>query len=520
MSDRNQGISPFRDPAFLKGSDKTRRANVSADDINEFKNTFSDDEDVKKYTPAPAKRPRPAAAPARPAPAAAKKEEDLYTVQQVDIDAIMRNISGSSQKNEGKASSTAVRDRKKADAPEGRTRSFSLNSSAKKRIGETVKKTGEEKNIKKNVRVLVKNKQSDRHILDTAHDEEEKTNIIDVLSSVKNDNIFDAVDKGVTKGGNNSIVAEAMEARNRNERKKRDREAILTGKALRGSLIKANASRKIRLTFVLALFFLSLVLSVLPIFYSEGNLLEFMFGNGGLVFSIINIVLLIPLIAVFFKNYLNAIKSIRSLKLGGDFALLVITVFVLLHDISVLFIGSAASAGTKFYTCFAVFAAGTVCITDYFNTRTALGSLTTVMKSKNLQSVQPVPDRKDAASLAKGIADSEEPLLLYSTDVEMGDSLTAEVGPRHNESRFYTYSFLAVILVAFVLYILSLIVSRDATSSLGILLSTICLCSPLTGRAAAALLNYISNRRLNREGAAATHNEGIHLIGNAHGILG
>lgn len=515
MSDRNQGISPFKDPAFLKGSDKTRRANVSADDINEFRKTFSDDEEVKRHTPAAAKRPKAV----QTAPASAKKEDDLYAVQQVDIDAIMRNISGTAVKKEGVASQSSAASRKKTEAPEGRTRSFSLNSSAKKRINEAARASGEEKNIKKNVRVLVKNKQSDRHILDTARDDgEEKTNIIDVLSSVKNDNIFDAVDKGVTKGGNNSIVAEAMEARNRNERKKRDHEAILTGKALRGSLIKANNSRKTRLAFVLALFFLSLVLSLLPLFYSEGNLLEFMFGNGGLVYSIINIVLLTLLVAVFFKNYLNAIKSIRTLKLNGDFSLLVITVFVLLHDISVLFLGTAGAAETKFYTCFAVFAAGTVCITDYFNTRTALGSLTTVMKNKNLRSVQPVPDRKDAASLAKGITDSEDPLLLYSTDVEMGDSLTAEVGPRHNESRFYTYSLLAVILVAFVLYISSLIISRDATASLGILLSTICLCSPLTGRAAAALLNYISNRRLNREGAAATHNEGIHLIGNAHGI--
>ncbi len=366
------------------------------------------------------------------------------------------------------------------------------------------------------MRVLVKSKQSDRHILDTVSDEEEKTNIIDVLSSVKNENIFDAVDKAVTKGGNSPLIAEAIETRNRNEKKKRDRQAILTGKALRASLIKKNATRKIQLIFVLALFFLSLILSVLPLFYSEGNLLEFMFGKGGLVFSVLNIILLIPLISVFYKNYLSGIKSIRNLTLNGDFALLTVTLFVLLHDISVLFLGTAGSPGTKFYTCFAAFAAGTVCITDYFNTRTALGSLTTVMKSKNLQSVQPVSLKKDAASLSKGITDSDEPLVLYSTDVEMGDSLTAEVGPRHNESRFYTYSFLAVVAVAFILYVFSFIVNKNATLSLGILLSTVCLCSPLTGRAACSLLNYVSNRQLNREGAAATHNEGIHLVGNAH----
>ena len=506
MSDKKNGISPFKDPAFLKGSDNFRRTDVSADDIKEFRKAFSDDEDVKRGSPSASRTASPAA----------KGDDDLYAVQSVDIDAILENLSGIPAKKDGKAATPQKKDKKLPDLQDGKTRSFSLSNSVKKKISETVKVPGEEKNIKKNVRVLVKSKQSDRHILETAADEEEKTNIIDVLSSVKNENIFEAVDKAVTKGGNSPLVAEAMEARNRNEKKKRDREAILTGKALRASLIKSNGTRKVQLIFVLALFFLSLIVSLLPLFYSEGNLLEFMFGNGGLVFSIMNIALLIPLIAVFYKNYLNGIRSIRSLTLNGDFSLLLITVFVLVHDISILFLGTAGVSGTKFYTCFAVFAAGTVCITDYFNTRTALGSLTTVMKSKNLQSVQPVSLRKDASSLAKGITDSEDPLVLYSTDVEIGDSLTAEVGPRHNESRFYTRSFLAVIAVAFALYAFTFIAYKNATLSLGMLLSTICLCSPLTGRAACSLLNYVSNRQLNREGAAATHNEGIHLVGNAH----
>ena len=508
MSDNNKGISPFKDPAFLKGSDKTRRTDVSAEDINEFRRAFSDEDTVKKYTPAPKKK--------VPPPAPIKEEEDLYAVQSVDIDAIMESISGTPAKKPSKKPSDNSAEKKRT-AVDGKTRNFTLDSSVKKKIKDSVRTPGDEKDIKKNVRVLVKSKQSDRHILETEADEA-ATNIIDVLSSVQNANIFEAVDKAVTKDANNPLLAEAIEARNKNERKKRDRQAILTGKALRSSLIKSNISRKTKLVFILALFFLSLILSLMPLFYSQGNLLEFMFGNGGLVFSLINIILLLPLIGVFNKNYLNGIRSIRALSLNSDFALVAVTLFVLILDISILLLGTAALPGTKFYTCFAIFTAGAACITDYFNTRTALGSLTTVMKSKKLQSVQPISVKKDATALAKGMTDSDEPLLLYSTDVELGDSLTAEVGPRHNESRFYSLSFLAVIAIAFVLYIFTFIISKDATLSLGALLSTICLCSPVTGRAACSLLNYIENRRLNREGAAATHNEGIHLVGQAHGV--
>ncbi len=141
MSDNNKGISPFKDPAFLKGSDKTRRANVSDDDIKEFRKAFSDEEDVKKFTPSSTKK-------SRPAPEK-KSDDDLYAVQSVDIDAIMESLSGVPAKEDGKAASPVKKDKKLQEVQDGKTRSFSLSSSVKKKISETVRVPGEEKKHKK-----------------------------------------------------------------------------------------------------------------------------------------------------------------------------------------------------------------------------------------------------------------------------------------------------------------------------------------------------------------------------------
>ncbi len=515
MSDKKNGISPFKDPAFLKGSDKTRRSEVSAEDIDEFKKAFSDDDDVREFTPAKNSVKAESAA----SDSAPEATEDLYAVQSVDIDAFIASLTGKkAPAKQDKASARHTEKSRKASPASERTKNFNLNDSFKKRINEIAPLPGEEKNIKKNVRVLVKSKQSDRHILDKLPDEEEKTNIIDVLNTKKGEDIFDAVDKAVTKDSSSAALAAALENRSKSAKKKRDQQAILTGKALRSSLIKQNKTQRIQLIFCFALFFTCLILSILPSFYSEGNTLEFMFRNGGRLFGILNVVALIPLVGVFFKSFLSGAKSIKNLSPNSDCTLFIVTFFVLIHNTATLILGTAGLGGAKTYTCFAVFAAGVNCLADYFKTRTALGSLSTVMKSKSLQSVQPIDRKKDAASVAKGISDKDDLNILYSTDVEISDSLTEGIGPRHSETKFYSYSSLAVIICGFILALISFAVSKSVTQLLTVLLSVICFCSPVTVNAACSLLNYLTNYKLNKEGAAATDNEGVHLVGKTHGV--
>jgi len=500
MSDKNKGISPFKDPAFLKGSANKRKTEISDKDINEFKEAFSDGDDVKTYTPK-----KEASDPPKEKPAS---QEALYEIPSVDIDAFFEKLTGvpSSKEKTGRSSS--------AKEPSSAEKTRILSLGGLKRAPSSKAPVNEHKNIRKNVRVLVKNKQSDRHILDLAPAEEEKTNIIDVLGTKKGEDIFEAVDKAVTKDSTSAAYAAAMESISKREKQNREKKALLTGKALRDELISQNNTRKLRLVFCAALFFLSLIYSMLPSLYKEGSSLGFLFSDGARLYGIINILLLLSLVAVFFPTYIRSVKGLRNMSPDSSSTLLLITVFVLIYDIALLILGSS---GSRNYTCFAVFVAGTDCLSQFFRTRTALGSLSTVMRGKKLQSVQPVERARDAIAIAKGISDKEDPNILYSTDVEISDSLTEGIGPRHSQDKFYNYSFVAVASLGLILALGSFFINRSTELLLTVLLSVICFCSPVTVDAACTLLSYIINRRLNKEGAAATSNEAVRLVGKAHG---
>ena len=506
MSEKNKGISPFKDPAFLKGSDKLHRTEVSSKDIAEFNKAFSDDDETK---PIPSLK--KAVAPSAPS------SEDLYATPAVDIDAFFEGLTGKKAAPRAKAP-TGGNAVKKEAAGSNKTRSFSLNEGLKKRISETAKLSGEEKNIKKNVRVLVKSKQSDRHILDLPPDEEEKTNIIDVLGTQKGENIFEAVDKAVTKDTASAAFAAAVEKRNETVKNNRDKKAISTGKALRASLISQNKTRRLQLIFCLALFIPCIVLTILPSFYVEGNSLSFLFANGARVYSLINILLICAMSGVFYKNIVSGALSIKNLNPNSDCSLFVVTLFILLHSIASLIMGTAAADGTKIYTCFAAFAFTANCLAEYFNARTALGSLSAVVKGKNLQSVQPVESKSDAVKISGGITDKQDVNILYSTEVEIGDSLTDKAGARHSEGKFYSYSLAVVIICALILGIVSFVTRASIPHLFTTIIGVICFCSPVTVSAACSVLNYMTNYRLNREGAAATSIEGVRLVGKAQGV--
>ena len=170
------------------------------------------------------------------------------------------------------------------------------------------------------------------------------------------------------------------------------------------------------------------------------------------------------------------------------------------------------------FTCFAVFAAGINCLSEFFGTRTTLASLATVMKGKNLLSLQPVDRRQDAAAIAKGISDKGDPNILYSTDIELSDSLPEDEGAENIRNKKYTYSSIVSIVLGLVLSIAAFFMNGSAVFLVTVLLSVICFCSPVTVDVACTLLSYTVNRRLCRDGAAATSSEAVSLVGNAHGV--
>lgn len=501
MSDKNKGISPFKDPAFLKGSANKRKTEISDKDINEFKEAFSDGDDVKTYT-----QKKEASDPPKEKPAA---QEALYEIPSVDIDAFFEKLTGIPSSKEKTVRSNSA----KEPSPAEKTRILSLGGL--KRAPSSKASVNEHKNIRKNVRVLVKSKQSDKHILDIAPPEEEKTNIIDVLGTKKGEDIFEAVDRVLAKDGTGAAYAAAMESVSKRDKQERDKKAIVSGKKLRDKLIKQNNTRKLKLIFCVVLFILSLLLPLSAAVYTEGGALSFLFSDGARVYGIVKILILLLLTAIFFPSCVKGLKNLIKLSPDSNSILVTVFLFILIHDIALMILGSS-DKGT--FTCFAVFAAGINCLSEFFGTRTTLASLATVMKGKNLLSLQPVDRRQDAAAIAKGISDKGDPNILYSTDIELSDSLPEDEGAENLRNKKYTYSSIVSIVLGLVLSIAAFFMNGSAVFLVTVLLSVICFCSPVTVDVACTLLSYTVNRRLCRDGAAATSSEAVSLVGNAHGV--
>ena len=501
MSDKNKGISPFKDPAFLKGSANKRKTEISDKDINEFKEAFSDGDDVKTYT-----QKKEASDPPKEKPAA---QEALYEIPSVDIDAFFEKLTGIPSSKEKTVRSNSA----KEPSPAEKTRILSLGGL--KRAPSSKASVNEHKNIRKNVRVLVKSKQSDKHILDIAPPEEEKTNIIDVLGTKKGEDIFEAVDRVLAKDGAGAAYAAAMESVSKRDKQERDKKAIVSGKKLRDKLIKQNNTRKLKLIFCVVLFILSLLLPLSAAVYTEGGALSFLFSDGARVYGIVKILILLLLTAIFFPSCVKGLKNLIKLSPDSNSILVTVFLFILIHDIALMILGSS-DKGT--FTCFAVFAAGINCLSEFFGTRTTLASLATVMKGKNLLSLQPVDRRQDAAAIAKGISDKGDPNILYSTDIELSDSLPEDEGAENLRNKKYTYSSIVSIVLGLVLSIAAFFMNGSAVFLVTVLLSVICFCSPVTVDVACTLLSYTVNRRLCRDGAAATSSEAVSLVGNAHGV--
>lgn len=528
MSEEKNGVSPFRNKEYLQSSSSQNnkfKKQVTSEDIAEFKKAFSDEdiESTRAFSAPTEEAPAPenvqSIAPAQ----SYTKNEELYAVQSIDIDAFLQSLGGTPMKEEKKqasaapdASETIAFTIPKTQAKESasqRTRHFNLNDALKsKRKGAASKKS----DLIKGVRVLSGSDAADEPILEHTPDEDEKENVLDSVNPENGQDLFEAVDNAVKKKKN--FAKEARLKAQKRARKKKEEEVILTGKALIRSLSQKSGFEKIRLYICLGLLFVSLIFTVLPSFYSQGNALEGLFANGGRIYAVINIILLLPLIALFRREYVSALESLRDMNPNGNVVLFIVSLFVLLHDIVSLSLGTAGLNGVRMYTCFAIFTAAATCTGKYFKTRTALRSIITVMKSKTLQSVQPVENKADANALAIGITDKGDPNILYCAEVEMGDSLSSKISTKPHDSKFYTYSSIAVLVLGFVTALAIYISTKDAGSFLTVLLSSVCLCMPVTADTAEAVLGYFENLKFNSFGAAATEYEGIRSVGKANGV--
>lgn len=375
------------------------------------------------------------------------------------------------------------------------------------------------KNLIDNFRVLAKSG-GDKPILEREGDGKPLDSIPDTVDVSKGENIFDAVDRaGKKKKGSLLKIGEnVIKSTQQRVRKDKKQQQLLTASALSKKL-KEDINKLSRNEKVIAgLTAASLLLTLFRSFYNEGNALEFLFGSGARIFTVISL-LLFAVAAAFSSAVLkDAVDNIRMLKLDGEACVLIMTVFVLIHSVASLITGMSERTGAVLYVPFALFSLLAVTESRRIRFVTMNKSVCMLAKAGPLHGLQQVENTADAAALAHGIDDKGEPVIIYGADVEIPKDFETLFSASEKSEKFYSCCCAAALAASFVFSLVQSIVTKNVQSFATGLVGCICLCFPVMRELVVEYLRADINARASAEGAAALSFESSEKVGSANAV--
>ncbi len=380
------------------------------------------------------------------------------------------------------------------------------------------KKEKEKKKFREGFRIFRKGAK-DSPIYEAQESDSEGESPMGDFTPDENEDVFTAAERSHKKKKGGAFHRDARSAENlsRKAKAKKDDEVISSVRALGKSLTKKAKTKRLQIILLSVLTFVSLVLYILPSFYVASNPLEAVFANGGKVYGIINILLLVLIAAAGYDRFTNGLKSFGTLRFIGNTGLVILFVLVLVHDGYTMLKGVCGLGGNDLYTVYAAFAFLVSVIGEWLRTKICLGNLTVVAQGAVMDSINSVEDEADAKVLAKGIFGSEDKLL-YCAGAEVIKNLREDMGLRREEKGFYPASYTLVLVAAVVCGIILGLRNGSAYTVTG-LVACACLCAPTVCDFTRTLLLYMKNRQLNSQGGAVLDFSGTEQMGKAKGIV-
>ena len=277
----------------------------------------------------------------------------------------------------------------------------------------------------------------------------------------------------------------------------------MRAKELSAALQVKMSRQKIQMIALCTVGFIMIIFSFLPALNTaEESPLTFLFKDGARFYGIINIALLLITAGIGYDRLYAAVKSIKNVKLDSSTGLLVLFVFVLVHQIVLLATGKIASNGINLYNVYALFAVLVAVVSENFKAKTALTNIAVVAKSGALESVHAVENKADAEVMTKGVSTKGKALYCAQADTIKG--LNGDLGTRPNENKFYTFLHIGVIVASIVAGAVIMIRSRNTEMFVTAITACMCLCGPTLCEFARTYFLYKENRRLASVGAAIT----------------
>ncbi len=344
----------------------------------------------------------------------------------------------------------------------------------------------------------------------------------DSLDADEHGDIFDAAEKaGNTSGESGVFSAEgkSVHSMKKKAKKKKKEQLLVNAKSLRKRLIKNLKRQKIQLALLYALSFITLILYILPKLYTKDNPLEFMFSNGALVYGIANLVCLVLSCIVAFDRIAGAFKSFKNMSPNSDTALFIVCLFVLIHNAYTISAGISGFSGGVLFNIYAVLAILVSVISENLKCKMTLRNIALFSKSTSLDTIHTVDDAKDSSLLAAGLAKKGKEKLLYCAKANTIDSLSADMGQRSFDGKFYSIVYMAVLLASVFCGVLSYLRGAELSSFFTAFVSCACLCGPNTCEFSRTMLLYRKNKELNVEGAGVLSFDSVEKIGKSNAVI-
>ena len=358
----------------------------------------------------------------------------------------------------------------------GSTRYFNLKNHKKHDKAEAEQKLkASRKNLMQNFRVLSR-KRDDEAILEAIPTGDGKESMMDNIWAEDGEDLFDAVEK-------------AERRKKRQSLKEEKKKAVVSGKAAEEELKNTLGTEMKKLIALGVIFILSIIAAVVPGIIASADMPSEKLPSVA-VFALINMLLLLASAFVVKERYRSAVISLYYMVPDGDISLIIAAAFSVVQQLFILIFQSRFDlASLKMFTSVAVFAAIMRVSCDYFRTSTALRGIRTLMGNEGISCIQEVESRNDSAVLAHGLSEDGKPKLLYCAETDMKEGVVTDISAIKTEDKYYIYSSVAAVAVAFLTAVISLVKTKDFSSFITALMAGMGLCLPVMCDTAASTMS-------------------------------
>lgn len=396
----------------------------------------------------------------------------------------------------------------------GKTRMFDIKKilSAKKfdlQGDQSGKGKGKKKKFIENFRVLEKPVQ-DKPILERAPVYDRNANVADNIDTDECDDIFEAVEKN-EKFDTKTIQSNALKE---NAKKKRT-----NASAVIKELKEKEKGQKTKMYILIGITAVSVLLSLLSAAYKPEGPLEFMFGSGARLYSVLNLVLFAAGTAVCTGIIKRAVTSLKDLEFNSGVCTVLISGAVLVHLIVSLIAGMNEVTGFAVFTAFALF--GLLCESAAQLTfdKNLLNNLSFLVKNKSLSGLQPIDNETDADVLGYGLSEKSDPVIYYGADIAMPSDLDKASCCDRTDEPFYSAAGIAVLVLSLVAGLVFTILQKSAVPFAALFIGGICLSFPSLKKLINVLLAKDSVAISNKNGSCVLSFDWGVKFGDSHAFI-